>query len=111
VLVAGVHGRGGATVAARGRFAHEHTGRFLELLDREQQVAAAASLANQVIAKGEAESFIKVLGHAVLREDAGFRSYQTLEAGVLQFNALRERYPLAARRTIAAEVLTIAAEE
>ena len=70
---------------------------LLGLLDREQQVAAAASLANSLIARGEAESFIQVLGHAVLREDAGFHAYQTLEAGIRQFNALRERNPLAAQ--------------
>ena len=83
--------------------------RLLELLDREQQVAAAASLANHVVAQGEAESFIHVLGHAVLREDAGFHSYQTLEAGIRQFNGLRERYPLAARRTLVSVTRYIAA--
>src|SRR5439155_7231716 len=83
--------------------------RLLELLDREQQVAAAAALANHVVAQGEAESFIHVLGHAVLREDAGFHSYQTLEAGVRQFKGLRERYPLAARRTLVSVTRYVAA--
>src|SRR5262249_47557831 len=58
---------------------------FLELLDREQQVAAAATMANHLVGGGEAESFIRTLGHAVLREDSGFHMYQTLEAGVRQF--------------------------
>jgi hypothetical protein len=83
--------------------------RLLELLDREQQVAAAAALADQLVAAGSVESFIRVLGQGVLREDAGFHSYQTLEAGVRQFDALRERYPLAARRTLVSVTRYIAA--
>jgi nitrite reductase/ring-hydroxylating ferredoxin subunit len=82
---------------------------LLGLLDREQQVAAAASLANSTLARGKVESFIHVLGHAVLREDAGFHSYQTLEAGISQFNALRERHPLAARRTLVSVTRYVAA--
>jgi nitrite reductase/ring-hydroxylating ferredoxin subunit len=82
---------------------------MLGLLDREQQVAAAASLANSTLARGEVESFIQVLGHAVLREDAGFHSYQTLEAGIRQFNALREGHPLAARRTLVSVTRYVAA--
>jgi len=90
-----------------------HTGEtpdaLLGLLDREQQVAAAATLANDLLARGEAESFIHALGHAVLREDADFHSYQTLEAGVSQFDALRERYPVAARRTLVSVTRFVAA--
>ncbi len=82
---------------------------LLVLLDREQRVAAAASLANSLLARGEVESFIHVLGHAVLREDAGFHAYQTLEAGIRQFNGLRERYPLAARRTLVSVTRYVAA--
>ena len=54
---------------------------LLGLLDREQQVAAAASLANSLLARGEAESFIHVLGHAVLREDAGFHALSDARGG------------------------------
>jgi nitrite reductase/ring-hydroxylating ferredoxin subunit len=82
---------------------------LLGLLDREQQVAAAASMANSLLARGEAESFIHALGHAVLREDAGFHAYQTLEGGIRQFNALRERHPLAARRTLVSVTRYVAA--
>jgi hypothetical protein len=82
---------------------------LLGLLDREQQVAAAASLANAFIARGEVESFIQVVGHAVLREDAGFHAYQTLEAGIRQFNALAERNPQAARRTLVSVTRYVAA--
>jgi nitrite reductase/ring-hydroxylating ferredoxin subunit len=82
---------------------------LLELLDREQQVSPAATLVDAALAAGHAEAMIRVLGHAVLREDADFHGYQTLEAGVRQFNALRERYPLAARRTLVAVSRFVAA--
>jgi nitrite reductase/ring-hydroxylating ferredoxin subunit len=82
---------------------------LLELLDREQQVAAAAALADRALARGDAESFIHVLGHAVLREDADFHAYQTLEAGVRQFHALRSSHPAAARRTLVSVTRFVAA--
>jgi hypothetical protein len=82
---------------------------FLELLDREQQVAAAAALANHLLVGGDAESFIRILGHAILREDAGFHMYQTLEAGVRQYGELRSSHPLAARRTLVSVTRYIAA--
>jgi hypothetical protein len=73
---------------------------LLDVLDREQQVAPAASLVDSLVARGQAEAVVRVLGHAVLREDAEFHAYQTLEAGIRQFNALRQTQPLAARRTL-----------
>jgi nitrite reductase/ring-hydroxylating ferredoxin subunit len=82
---------------------------LLDLLDREQQVGAAASMANSLLARGQAEPFIHALGHAVLREDAGFHSYQTLEAGIRQFHALHDRQPLAARRTLVSVTRYVAA--
>lgn len=82
---------------------------LLELLDREQQVGPAAGLVDAAVAAGQAEAMIRVLGHAVLREDADFHGYQTLEAGVRQFSALRERHPLAARRTLVAVSRFVAA--
>src|SRR5207244_6860448 len=82
---------------------------LLELLDREQQVSPVAALVDAALAAGHAEATIRVLGHALLREDADFHGYQTLEAGVRQFGALRERYPLAARRTLVAVSRFVAA--
>ena len=73
---------------------------LLDILDREQQVAAVASVVDAALAAGESERVIRVLGHAVLREDSEFHGYQTLEAGVRQFQALRQEHPLAARRTL-----------
>lgn len=83
---------------------------LLPLLDRGQQVGAAAALANAVLIRGDAEArFIRTLGHAVLREDSDFHGYQTLEAGVRQYEALKEGHPLAARRTLVAVSRYVAA--
>lgn len=81
----------------------------LDLLDREQQVVPVASAVDAALAAGDSNRLIQVLGHAVLREDSEFHGYQTLEAGVRQFAALRSEHPLAARRTLAAVSRYIAA--
>jgi hypothetical protein len=73
---------------------------LLDLLDREQQVTPVAALVDTALASGDSDRLIRVLGRAVLREDAEFHAYQTLEAGVRQFGALRQRHPIAARRTL-----------
>jgi hypothetical protein len=73
---------------------------LLALLDREQQVLPVAEFVDAALASGDSDGLIRMLGHAVLREDSDFHGYQTLEAGVRQFGALRERHPLAARRTL-----------
>jgi nitrite reductase/ring-hydroxylating ferredoxin subunit len=82
---------------------------LLDLLDREQQVGPAAALVDAALARGQAEAVLRALGHAVLREDSQFHGYQTLEAGVRQYAALRERHPLAARRTLVAVTRYVAA--
>ncbi|MDQ6672745.1 MAG: Rieske 2Fe-2S domain-containing protein [Chloroflexota bacterium] len=82
---------------------------LLELLDREQQVGPVATFVDAALQSGQVEAIIRVLGHAVLREDAEFHWYQTLEAGVRQFGALRQHHPLAARRTLVAVSRYIAA--
>ena len=81
----------------------------LELLDREQQVAGAAALVDALLASGDAEAVIPVLGRAVFREDAEFHAYQTLEAGVSQVRALGGAHPLAARRSLVAITRYLAA--
>jgi nitrite reductase/ring-hydroxylating ferredoxin subunit len=85
------------TVSPNGEVAAGHV---LELLDREQQVAAAASLVDAVLAAGQSAAVIPVLGRAVFREDAEFHAYQTLEAGVRQYRELTGTHLLAARRTL-----------
>lgn len=76
-------------------------GTLLELLDREQQVQPAGQLIDAYLAVAPNPApLLRALGQAVLREDAGFHMYQTLEAGLRQFESLRERQPLAARRVL-----------
>jgi nitrite reductase/ring-hydroxylating ferredoxin subunit len=82
---------------------------LLDLLDREQQVSAAATLVDALLAAHGAKAVIPVLGRAVFREDSDFHMYQTLEGGVRQFRALSETQPLAARRTLVAVTRYIAA--
>jgi hypothetical protein len=79
---------------------HVNAGTLLELMDREQQVATVAQAVDSLVAAGDSDGVIRVLGHAVLREDSDFHGYQTLEAGVQQFTLLRAEHPLAARRTL-----------
>ena len=73
---------------------------LLELMDREQQVTRVAEVVDAAIAGGRSDQVIRMLGRAVLREDSDFHGYQTLEAGIQQFDALRPSQPLAARRTL-----------
>ena len=59
---------------------------FLDAFDRQQQVEEAAQLTSRHLAAGLPTSdLIAVLGHALLREDAGFHMVQNLEAAVKQY--------------------------
>jgi nitrite reductase/ring-hydroxylating ferredoxin subunit len=82
---------------------------LLTLLDREQQVNPAGALVDAVLGHGDAPALIRVLGHAILREDSDFHNYQTLEAGIRQYEALKDARPLAARRTLVGVARYIAA--
>jgi hypothetical protein len=82
---------------------------LLALLDREQQVNPAGAVVNAVLSHGDDAALIRALGHAVLREDSDFHNYQTLEAGIRQYEALQETRPLAARRTLVGVARYIAA--
>ena len=74
---------------------------LLDLMDREQQVNPAGRLIDAYLAvASDPTPLVRTLGHAVLREDAGFHMYQTLEAGLRQFSSLWPKYPLAARRVL-----------
>jgi nitrite reductase/ring-hydroxylating ferredoxin subunit len=60
---------------------------LLAAFDRQRQVDTAARLVARHLALGHPpDPIIRTLGHALLREDAGFHAYQMLEAGVRQFN-------------------------
>ena len=59
---------------------------LLDAFDRQRQVDLAARLVARHLTLGHSpEALIATLARAVLREDAGFHSYQMLEAGVRQF--------------------------
>ena len=78
---------------------------MLDLLDREQQVGAAAQLVDAHLSAGQGErDLIETLGRAVLREDADFHDYQELEGGWRQYTALKACRPLAARRALVAMI-------
>ncbi len=61
---------------------------FLDVLDRQQQVAEAARVAAAHLAAGHPPAdLFALLGHALLREDAGFHMVQNLQAAVQQYMA------------------------
>ena len=61
---------------------------FLTACDRQQQVTQAAQLAAcHFAASRQGAGFIALLGHALLREDAGFHMMQNLQAAVRQYLA------------------------
>jgi hypothetical protein len=60
---------------------------LLDAFDRQQQTERAAGLVARHLLLGHSpRALIATLGHALLREDAGFHAYQMLEAGVRQFD-------------------------
>jgi nitrite reductase/ring-hydroxylating ferredoxin subunit len=83
---------------------------LLALLDRQQQADAAGALVDAILARGDDDAaLIRSLGHAILREDSDFHNYQTLEAGIRQYEALIGARPLAARRTLVGVARYVAA--
>ena len=61
---------------------------LLDVFDRQRQVDLAARLVARHLTLGHSpQALIATLARVVLREDAGFHSYQMLEAGVRQFTA------------------------
>lgn len=60
---------------------------LLEILDKQQQVAPAAEwVARYLRSGGEPAPLFNVLGHALLREDAEFHSFQMYEAAVAEYD-------------------------
>jgi hypothetical protein len=88
---------------------------FLDACDRQQQVAEAARLAASYLSTGNrSANFIALLGHALLREDAGLHMVQNLQAAVRQYLAWQgdpEAAPIliAAARYLAAHAPTLRA--
>lgn len=85
-------------------------GQLRELLDREQQIPAAARVVDHWLALGhEPAPLIAELGHLLLREDAEFHTYQMLEAGVALHRELVTDDPLRANRVLVAVTRYLAA--
>ena len=57
--------------------------------DRQQRVDETAELVASMLAEGKYEEVVAALGHALLREDAGFHSFQIYEATVRQYGNFR----------------------
>ncbi|MBE1445786.1 Rieske (2Fe-2S) protein [Paenibacillus sp. OAS669] len=91
---------------------------LLDILDKQQQVApAAAWVIRYLRSGGKPEPLFNVLGHALLREDAEFHSFQMYEAAVAEYDRwatesgpfaekARETMILAATRYLAAHAPT-----
>jgi len=63
------------------------TSELLDLLDKQQQVTAASEWVIRYLRSGgKTEPLFNVLGHALLREDAEFHSFQMYEAAVAEYD-------------------------
>jgi hypothetical protein len=79
---------------------------LLDLFNHQQQVNQAGTLVARYLASGpDPARVISTLGHALLREDAGFHPIQSLEAAVRQYRMLtarRDTAPYAPHALVAA---------
>ncbi|MGO4886182.1 Rieske (2Fe-2S) protein [Anaerobacillus sp. MEB173] len=77
---------------------------FLELLDKQQQTDEAAKwVVNYLDNGGDLKEFFNVLGHALLRENAEFHTFQMYEAAIMEHRLWQEEeseIAMRARQTI-----------
>ena len=64
---------------------------ILAAFDAQGQVDETAQLVADSIALGKREDAVRTLGHALLREDAGFHQFQMYEAGLRQYGQFAGR--------------------
>jgi len=64
---------------------------LLAEFDRQQRVDETAQIVADLLAGGGHEDVIRLLGHALLREDAGFHMFQIYEAALRQYGNFRGR--------------------
>ena len=64
---------------------------LLAEFDRQQRVDETGQIVASMLADGRQEEVVTALGHALLREDAGFHSLQIYEAAVRQHGNFRDR--------------------
>ena len=58
---------------------------LLQAFDAQGQVDETAQIVTDMIANGRESEVVRTLGHALLREDAGFHMFQMYEAGLRQY--------------------------
>ena len=85
---------------------------LLAAFDAQGHEDAAGQVVADMIAAGRAEQVVAVLGHALLREDAGFHSFQMYEAAVRQYRQFGGRecaghFLIAAARYLSAHSPTV----
>ena len=59
--------------------------------DRQQRVDETAQAVSDMLAAGQHEEVVQTLGHALLREDAGFHQFQIYEAALRQYGNFKGR--------------------
>ncbi|MGH7331900.1 MAG: Rieske (2Fe-2S) protein [Candidatus Rokuibacteriota bacterium] len=64
---------------------------LLAAFDTQGRVDETAHIVAGLLAEGRHEEVVRTLGHALLREDAGFHEFQVYEAGVRQYRQFAAR--------------------
>ena len=87
---------------------------LLAAFDAQGHEDAAGQVVADMVAAGRAEEAVSVLGHALLREDAGFHSFQMYEAAVRQYRQFAHadcggHFLIAAARYLSAHSPTVRA--
>ncbi len=87
---------------------------ILAAFDGQGEVDRAGQLVADMVAAGRQDEVIRTLGHALLREDAGFHSFQMYEAAVRQYRLFSGRpegghFLIAAARYLSAHSPTVRA--
>lgn len=83
---------------------------LLNLMDKQQQVNPAGAITYRYLSLGHsADRLLATLGHALLREDTLFHTYQVLEAGYRQYGILAQTRPALAPNVLVAVARYVAA--
>ncbi|SFS65855.1 Rieske (2Fe-2S) protein [Marininema halotolerans] len=83
-------------------------GELLALLNTQQQVQEAAEwVANYLDRSGDTKALFNALGHALLREDAEFHSFQMLEASIDEYHRWAKEDSVIARRATRISLLAV----